>query len=48
MKIFVQTMEREKQAYAYLRNKFSKLIKAKAKVDIFIGPLTRDIMQDLY
>jgi hypothetical protein len=47
-KIFVQAVEGEKQAYAYLRNKLSKLIKAKVKVEIFIILQIRGVMQDLY
>jgi len=38
MKIIVKAQDREGHAFAYLRNKFSKLSEAKVEEGIFIGP----------
>jgi hypothetical protein len=46
MKIFVKVLDTDGQAFTYLRNKFPKLSEAKVKEGIFIGPQTRDVMQD--
>jgi hypothetical protein len=36
MKIFVPALDREGQAFVYLRNKISKLSKSKVKVEFFL------------
>jgi len=36
--IFVRALDREGQAFAYLRNTFPKLSEVTAKAGIFIGP----------
>jgi hypothetical protein len=38
MKIFVKALDREGQAFVYLRNKFPKFSEAKMKEGILIGP----------
>lgn len=48
MKIFVKALDREEQAFAYLRNTFPKLSDIKVKEGIFIGPEIWEFMQDLY
>ena len=42
----VKAMNQEKAAFAYLREKFSRLSEAKLKESIFIGPKIRDLIKD--
>ena len=46
MKIFVKGMNKEEQAFSYLRNKFPKKSDAKVKEDILVGRQIRQLMKD--
>ena len=46
MKNFVEGINKEGQAFRYLRNKFTKISDAKVKEDIFVGPQIRQLMKD--
>ncbi|ESN93095.1 hypothetical protein HELRODRAFT_165255 [Helobdella robusta] len=46
MKNFVKSMNKEEQAFKYLRNKFPKLSDAKVKEGIFVGPQIRELVKD--
>lgn len=46
MKNFVKAMNREGQAFKYIREKFSKLSDAKVKEGIFVGPQIRELVRD--
>ena len=46
MKNFVKGMNREGQAFKYLREKFSRLSDAKVKEGIFVGPQIRQLVKD--
>ena len=46
MKNFVKGMNKEGQAFRYLRNKFSKISDAKVKEGFFVRPQIRQLMKD--
>ena len=46
MKNFVKAMNQKEAAFTYLWEKFPRLIEAKAKESIFIGPQMQDIIKD--
>ena len=46
VKNFVKAMNQEEAAFTYLWEKFPRLIKAKLKEGIFIGPQIRDLIKD--
>ena len=46
MTIFVKVLERERNAFMYLKNKFRNLSDAKIKEGVFIAPEIRAVFQD--
>jgi hypothetical protein len=46
IKIFVQAVDEESEGFGYLRQKFPKLIEAKMKEGIFIGPQIKQLFKD--
>lgn len=46
MKNFVKAMDRDGQAFKYLRDKFPRMSDAKVKEGVFVGPQIRDIFRD--
>jgi hypothetical protein len=46
MKVFVKTVDTDREAFTYVRNEFSKFSEAKVKEGIFVGPQTQEVMQD--
>lgn len=46
MKNFVKALNREGQAFQYLKKKFTKMTDAKLKEGIFIGPQIKELMND--
>ena len=46
MKNFVKAMDRDGQAFKYLRDKFPRMSDAKVKEGVFVGPQIRDILRD--